>query len=119
MQGGYLLCHHNSPSENHAAMVFSLYDTARRLAWLVKNMFVAQVLCISGNINHAVYELSNAVFSLKLDQNQLRLGMMRLLMTSVINDLNEVIRTAPKKERPSFSFNAPMVFKPQIRGTML
>ncbi|MHA1713033.1 MAG: roadblock/LC7 domain-containing protein [Candidatus Ranarchaeia archaeon] len=118
LKGGYLLTNFNAPSEKYAAMVFSLYDTAKRLAWLIKNIYLSQVLCMSGHINHLIYEMDNALFSTNIDQNKTRLGMLRLLVGSVLKELEKTMREANANERPSFKFDAPLAFN-QIRGTML
>ncbi len=119
LQGGYMLSNINVASDNYAAMVFSLYDTARRLAWIVKNMFVTQVLCASGHINHVIYEVDNALLSTTLDQKQVRLGLTRLLIGGILKEINRTIQSAPPKTRPSLKLDAPLVFNPQIRGTIL
>lgn len=119
LKGGYLLSNFNAPSENYAAMVYSLFDTARRLAWLIKNMYVSQVLCMSGHINHVIYELDAAMFSTNLDQNQTRLGMVRLLVGSVIKELNRTIQATQPEKRPSLDIDAPLVFNSQVRGALL
>jgi predicted regulator of Ras-like GTPase activity (Roadblock/LC7/MglB family) len=119
LKGGYLLSNYNAPSENHAAMVFSLFDTAKRLAWLIKSMYVSQVLCMSGHINHVIYELDSAMFSTNLDQNQTRLGMVRLLVGSVIKDLNKTLDTVQTEKRPALKLDAPLVFDSQLRGALL
>jgi len=77
-----------------AAMSFALYDASERVTRTLRNSSLQTVLCETERTRHVIYSVPNGVFSLWVDRNSQKLGLMRLLLKYYIDETRRILETA-------------------------
>ncbi|MHA2060251.1 MAG: roadblock/LC7 domain-containing protein [Candidatus Ranarchaeia archaeon] len=122
LKGGYLLAATDPEWGPNAPMTFSLYDTSVRLGWLMRKAMVDRVLCKTGKTQHFIHKLEDAVFSTEVMSDQVRLGMVRLLLPSFIKTINQILRSAKQYERKipiTLDLDGPLIFQTKVEGSQI
>lgn len=111
LSGGHVISYRTKYSEaadrTLAAMAYSLFDTANRIFWILKKSMINKILCESYNNFLFVYGLNNAILCIEVKkEGNTRIGLLRLLFSSYIKALNELLDKlrASKPQIPSLSF---------------
>lgn len=104
LEGGYLI-----PTQRYSegirlrnsTLTYSLFDTSRKVAQLVKRTRIVQVLCDCGTKQHFIYKLEGGLFSTLIRKDSMRLGLLRLIIPNFIAEIESVLQKAPEAERPA------------------
>ncbi len=89
------------------AMAFSLYDTARRVFWILKRSFVESIIGEYSNEFIFIQGLKNAILYAEVEkQSNARIGLLRLLFSSYVKSFNELLEKleSVKPVIPSLEF---------------
>lgn len=108
LEGGYLI-----PSQRFSdgskvrdsTLTYTLFDTSRKVAQLVKRTRIVQVLCDCGREQHFLYGLTGGLFSAVISKDTARLGLLRLVIPSYIAAIEDVLREAPLAQIRSLDVN--------------
>ena len=109
LNGGYSLCKFSLDPlmDSEGALPYSLFDTSRRIIWMLKKTDINNVLCDCANYNHFIYGLvKGSIFSTYImKNNEKRLGLLRLMIPQYINNLQLYLQEASKKSINSLDIN--------------
>ena len=109
LNGGYSLCKFSLDPliDSEGALPFSLYDTSRRIIWMLKKTVINNVFCDCKDYNHFIYGLvKGSIFSTYILKNSdKRLGLLRLMIPQYVNNLQLYLQEASKKSINSFDIN--------------
>ncbi|UCE10382.1 MAG: hypothetical protein JSW61_00215 [Candidatus Thorarchaeota archaeon] len=94
LSGGVRVSLDGFTNDRLAAMSFALHDSSDRVVRTLRNSSLQNVLCETGNTRHIIYAVPNGVFSLWVDKNSQKLGLMRLLLKHYIMEIRRVLNTA-------------------------
>ncbi len=100
LSGGVRVSLDGFTNDRLAAMSFALYDASERVVKTLRNSTLENVLCETGRIRHFIYSIPNGVFSLWVDRDSQKLGLIRLLLKHYIEETRRVLESAPVT-RPS------------------
>jgi len=100
LNGGYSICKFifDSYLESEGAMAFSLFDTSRRIIWMLKKTNINNVLCDCKNYIHFMYHIQNgSIFSCYIARGEdKRLGLFRLLIPQYVQSLKNHLKEASR-----------------------
>ncbi|MHA1835922.1 MAG: roadblock/LC7 domain-containing protein [Candidatus Odinarchaeia archaeon] len=113
LNGGHLLSSFSKDDteidKSLAVMVYTLYDTANRVFWVLKKSFIERILCESDRYLLFVYGLKDAVLSINVRKKTgIRIGLLRILFSSYVKGFNNIfnkIKRTPT-ELPIFDFGS-------------
>jgi len=106
--GGYPLCKFTIDpliEEAEGAMSFSLFDTSKRIIFMLKKTKINSVLCECSNYSHFIYDLNRGIFSTFISKGDKRLGLLRLLIPQYVKTINEHLKEADKTPEELFNLN--------------
>ena len=107
LNGGYSICKFifDSLLESEGAMAFSLFDTSRRIIWMLKKTNINNVLCDCKNYIHFMYHIQNgSIFSCYISRGEdKRLGLFRLLIPQYVQNIKSYLKEASKTTLESFN----------------
>ena len=95
LSGGVRVSLDGFTNDRLAAMSFALYDASERVVKTLRNSSLENVLCETGRVRHFIYSVPNGVFSLWVDRNSQKLGLIRLLLKHYIEETRRVLASAP------------------------
>jgi predicted regulator of Ras-like GTPase activity (Roadblock/LC7/MglB family) len=108
LDGGYLIPTINI-NENarirKTTLAYTLFDTSKRVAQLVKRTRILCVLCDCNNTQHFIYRIAGGLFSTLILKDTTRLGLLRLLIPNFIAEIEAVLQKAPLAQRPSLDID--------------
>jgi len=98
LTGGYSLCKFSLDPllDSEGAMSFSLFDTSKRILYMLRKDMINSILCECTNYSHFIYDLSKGIFSTFISKGEKRLGLLRLLIPQYINQMNNYLKEADK-----------------------
>jgi predicted regulator of Ras-like GTPase activity (Roadblock/LC7/MglB family) len=108
LEGGYLIPSQRFSHDVRArdsTLTYTLFDTSRKVAQLVKRTRIVQVLCDCGEEQHFIYGLTGGLFSTVISKDTTRLGLLRLVIPSYIAEIEDVLQEAPLARIPSVDLN--------------
>ena len=91
LSGGVRVSLEGFTNDRLAAMSFALYDASERVVRTLRNSSLQTVLCETGTTRHFIYAVPNGVFSLWVDKDSQKLGLMRLLLKHYIEETRRVL----------------------------
>lgn len=94
LSGGVRVSLERFTNDRLAAMSFALHDASERVVRTLRNSALQTVLCETGSNRHFIYAVPNGVFSLWVDRNSQKLGLMRLLLKHYISEIRRVLESA-------------------------
>jgi predicted regulator of Ras-like GTPase activity (Roadblock/LC7/MglB family) len=94
LSGGVRVSLERFTNDRLAAMSFALYDASERVVRTLRNSSLQTVLCETGTNRHFIYAIPNGVFSLWVDRDSQKLGLMRLLLKHYISEIRRVLESA-------------------------
>jgi predicted regulator of Ras-like GTPase activity (Roadblock/LC7/MglB family) len=108
LEGGYLI-----PSQRlsdgararDSTLTYTLFDTSRKVAQLVKRTRIVQVLCDCAREQHFIYGLTGGLFSTVVSKDTTRLGLLRLVIPNYIAEIEDALQEAPLARIPSLDLN--------------
>lgn len=107
LNGGYSICKFvfDSIIESEGAMAFSLFDTSRKIIWMLKKTNINNVLCDCNTYIHFMYNIDRgSIFSCYIERGEdKRLGLLRLLIPQYIQNLKFYLKEADKKTVETFN----------------
>ncbi len=103
LEGGYLI-----PTQRfnegmrirNSTLTYTLFDTSRKVAQLVKRTAILQVLCDCSSKQHFIYRLAGGLFSTLVQKGSTRLGLLRLIIPNFIAEIESVLQKAPPLQKP-------------------
>jgi predicted regulator of Ras-like GTPase activity (Roadblock/LC7/MglB family) len=95
LSGGVRVSLDGFTNDRLAAMSFALYDASERVVKTLRNSSLENVLCETGRIRHFIYSIPNGVFSLWVDRDSQKLGLIRLLLKHYIEETRRILASAP------------------------
>ncbi|MHA1238241.1 MAG: hypothetical protein ACTSSJ_03210 [Candidatus Odinarchaeia archaeon] len=103
LSGGYILAAYPEQDswqvESNAAMVFSLFDVADRVAYTLKKTNVERVLCECDDYVQFLYNMGVGVFNVVVKKSKKnRLGLLRILLPGYVKSISEVLEQSMLKE---------------------
>ena len=104
LEGGYLIPtqrYNEGMRIRNSTLTYTLFDTSRKVAQLVKRTGILQVLCDCGTKQHFIYRLAGGLFSTLIRKDSTRLGLLRLIIPNFIAEIESVLEKAPIAQRPS------------------
>ncbi|MHA1314450.1 MAG: hypothetical protein ACTSSI_00125 [Candidatus Helarchaeota archaeon] len=108
LNGGYTLCKFSLDPliDNQGAMSYSLYDTSRRIIWMLRKTQLNHVLCECKNHAHFIYGIiDGSIFSTYIKKSMdKRLGLLRLIIPQYIQTLQQYMGEAKKEKFSEFDF---------------
>ena len=108
LEGGYLIPtqrYNEGVRIRNSTLTYTLFDTSRKVAQLVKRTTILQVLCDCGTNQHFIYKLQGGLFSTFIRKDSTRLGLLRLIIPNFIAEIESVLQKAPTAQRPSLDVN--------------
>ncbi|MEM2907238.1 MAG: hypothetical protein QW739_04075, partial [Candidatus Odinarchaeota archaeon] len=90
------------------AMGYSLFDTAKRVFWILKKSFIDSIVCEFANEFNLIQSLKKAILYVEVEKHgNYRIGLLRLLFSSYVKAFNEFLEKLEtvKPVAPSFNFN--------------
>ena len=98
LTGGYALCKFSIDPviEAEGAISFSLFDTSKRIIYMLKKTPISSVLCDCANYSHFIYDLSGGVFSTFISRGEKRLGLLRMLIPQYVKQMTGYLKEADK-----------------------
>lgn len=108
LEGGYLIPSQRFSDDARArnsTLTYTLFDTSRKVAQLVKRTRIVQVLCDCNREQHFIYGLTGGLFSTVISKDTTRLGLLRLVIPNYIAEIEEVLQEAPLARIPSLDLN--------------
>ncbi|MHA1129570.1 MAG: roadblock/LC7 domain-containing protein [Candidatus Helarchaeota archaeon] len=111
LNGGYPLCKFTLDPiiEAEGAISFSLFDTSKRIIYMLKKTQINSVLCECSNYSHFIYHLKGGIFSTFISKGEKRLGLLRLLIPQYVKTMNEFLNEADKT--PDALFNIKQILE--------
>ena len=94
LSGGVRVSLEGFTNDRLAAMSFALHDASERVIKTLRNSSLQTVLCETEDTRHFIYAVPNGVFSLWVDRNSQKLGLMRLLLKHYIEEIRRVLSSA-------------------------
>jgi len=94
LSGGVRVSLDGFTNDRMAAMSFALYDASERVVKTLRNSSLENVLCETDRVRHFIYAVPNGVFSLWVDRNSQKLGLIRLLLKHYIEETRRVLASA-------------------------
>ena len=94
LSGGVRVSLEGFTNDRLAAMSFALHDASERVVRTLRNSSLQTVLCETAETRHFIYAVPNGVFSLWVDKNSQKLGLMRLLLKHYIEEIRRVLAAA-------------------------
>ena len=91
LSGGVRVSLEGFTNDRLAAMSFALHDASERVVRTLRNSSLQTVLCETGKTRHFIYAVPNGVFSLWVDKDSQKLGLMRLLLKHYIEETRRVL----------------------------
>ncbi len=91
LSGGVRVSLEGFTNDRLAAMSFALHDASERVVRTLRNSSLQTVLCETNNTRHFIYAVPNGVFSLWVDKDSQKLGLMRLLLKHYIDEIRHVL----------------------------
>ncbi|MHA1136363.1 MAG: roadblock/LC7 domain-containing protein [Candidatus Thorarchaeota archaeon] len=91
LSGGVRVSLEGFTNDRLAAMSFALHDASERVVRTLRNSSLQTVLCETGTTRHFIYAVPNGVFSLWVDKDGQKLGLMRLLLKHYIKETRRVL----------------------------
>jgi predicted regulator of Ras-like GTPase activity (Roadblock/LC7/MglB family) len=91
LSGGVRVSLEGFTNDRLAAMSFALHDASERVVRTLRNSSLQTVLCETGTTRHFIYAVPNGVFSLWVDKDSQKLGLMRLLLKHYIEETRRVL----------------------------
>ncbi len=91
--------------EHEAAMIYSLFSTANRCAWLLKKMKVTSILLECDIYFQFISAIGDGVFSLTVNKGRQKLGLLRLLIPKYLKILEKTVKNAKIIHDPMKSFD--------------
>jgi predicted regulator of Ras-like GTPase activity (Roadblock/LC7/MglB family) len=108
LEGGYLIPtqrYNEGMRIRNSTLTYTLFDTSRKVAQLVKRTGILQVLCDCGTKQHFIYRLARGHFSTLIRKDSTHLGLLRLIIPNFIAEIESVLKKAPISERPSIDMD--------------
>lgn len=104
LNGGYPLCKFTLDPliEAEGAISFSLFDTSKRIIYMLKKTPINSVLCECTNYSHFIYDLRGGIFSTFISRGERRLGLLRLLIPQYVKQMTGYIKEADKTSEDLF-----------------
>ena len=93
LSGGVRVSLEGFTNDRLAAMSFALHDASERVVRTLRNSSLQTVLCETDAARHFIYAVPNGVFSLWVDKDSQKLGLMRLLLKHYIDETRRVLST--------------------------
>jgi predicted regulator of Ras-like GTPase activity (Roadblock/LC7/MglB family) len=94
LSGGVRVSLEGFTNDRLAAMSFALHDASERVVRTLRNSSLQTVLCETEETRHFIYAVPNGVFSLWVDKDSQKLGLMRLLLKHYIEEIRRVLAEA-------------------------
>ena len=94
LSGGVRVSLEGFTNDRLAAMSFALHDASERVVRTLRNSSLQTVLCETGDTRHFIYAVPNGVFSLWVDKDSQKLGLMRLLLKHYIEEIRRILAAA-------------------------
>ncbi|MFX1578594.1 MAG: hypothetical protein ACFFBJ_03035 [Promethearchaeota archaeon] len=94
LSGGVRVSLEGFTNDRLAAMSFALHDASERVVRTLRNSSLQTVLCETSETRHFIYAVPNGVFSLWVDKDSQKLGLMRLLLKHYIEEVRRVLAAA-------------------------
>ncbi len=91
LSGGVRVSLEGFTNDRLAAMSFALHDASERVVRTLRNSSLQTVLCETATTRHFIYAVPNGVFSLWVDKESQKLGLMRLLLKHYIEEIRRVL----------------------------
>ena len=91
LSGGVRVSLEGFTNDRLAAMSFALHDASERVVRTLRNSSLQTVLCETETTRHFIYAVPNGVFSLWVDKDSQKLGLMRLLLKHYIDETRRVL----------------------------
>jgi predicted regulator of Ras-like GTPase activity (Roadblock/LC7/MglB family) len=91
LSGGVRVSLEGFTNDRLAAMSFALHDASERVVRTLRNSSLQTVLCETDTTRHFIYAVPNGVFSLWVDKDSQKLGLMRLLLKHYIEEIRRVL----------------------------
>jgi len=91
LSGGVRVSLEGFTNDRLAAMSFALHDASERVVRTLRNSSLQTVMCETGTTRHFIYAVPNGVFSLWVDKDSQKLGLMRLLLKHYIDETRRVL----------------------------
>ncbi|MGQ4910579.1 MAG: roadblock/LC7 domain-containing protein [Candidatus Thorarchaeota archaeon] len=94
LSGGVRVSLEGFTNDRLAAMSFALHDASERVVRTLRNSALQTVLCETERTRHFIYSVPNGVFSLWVNRDSQKLGLMRLLLKHYIEETRRVLASA-------------------------
>ena len=94
LSGGVRVSLEGFTNDRLAAMSFALHDASERVVRTLRNSSLQTVLCETAETRHFIYAVPNGVFSLWVDKDSQKLGLMRILLKHYIEEIRRVLAAA-------------------------
>jgi predicted regulator of Ras-like GTPase activity (Roadblock/LC7/MglB family) len=94
LSGGVRVSLDGFTNDRLAAMSFALHDASNRVVRTLRNSSLQTVLCETTRTRHMIYSVPNGVFSLWVDRDTQKLGLMRLLLKHYIDETRRILSSA-------------------------
>ncbi len=91
LNGGIRVSLEGFTNDRLAAMSFALHDASERVVRTLRNSSLQTVMCETNTTRHFIYSVPNGVFSLWVDKDSQKLGLMRLLLKHYIEEIRRVL----------------------------
>jgi predicted regulator of Ras-like GTPase activity (Roadblock/LC7/MglB family) len=91
LSGGVRVSLEGFTNDRLAAMSFALHDASERVVRTLRNSSLQTVLCETGETRHFIYAVPNGVFSLWVERDSQKLGLMRLLLKHYIEEIRRIL----------------------------
>jgi predicted regulator of Ras-like GTPase activity (Roadblock/LC7/MglB family) len=104
LEGGYLIPtqrYNEGKRIRNSTLTYTLFDTSRKVAQLIKRTKLLQVLCDCGTRQHFIYRLAGGLFSTQIQKDSTRLGLLRLIIPNFIAEIELVLQNAPVAQKPT------------------
>lgn len=104
LEGGYTIptiSIDESARIRKTTLAYTLFDTSKKVAQLVKRTRILRVLCDCNKTQHFIYRLAGGLFSTLILKDTTRLGLLRLLIPNFIAEIETVLQKAPLGQRPT------------------
>ncbi|MFX1318962.1 MAG: roadblock/LC7 domain-containing protein [Promethearchaeota archaeon] len=104
LEGGYLIPtqrFNEGKRIRNSTLTYTLFDTSRKVAQLIKRTRILQVLCDCGSRQHFIYRLAGGLFSTLIQKDSTRLGLLRLIIPNFIAEIELVLQQAPPAQKPT------------------
>jgi len=108
LEGGYLIPtqrYNEGMRIRNSTLTYTLFDTSRKVAQLVKRTKILQVLCDCGSTQHFIYRLAGGLFSTLIRKDSTRLGLLRLIIPNFIAEIESVLQQAPEAQKPTLDID--------------